>query len=162
VLRTYLRDAYERGAVLVAGAHVQRVTVERGAATGVEAAVNGNHLTIRSRAVVAAGGSIQTPAILQRSGLSNPNIGRHLHLHPVAAVVGFYSDPIEGWHGAMQTAACDHFADLDGGYGFIIEVPPIHPGLAALATPWRDAGGHKRLMDQLAHAATFIAISRDR
>src|SRR5439155_25201480 len=42
------------------------------------------------------------------------------------------------------------------------EVPPIHPGLAALAMPWRDAAGHHRLMDQLSHAATFIAITRDR
>jgi choline dehydrogenase-like flavoprotein len=162
VLKTYLQDAYEHGAVIVAGAQVQRVTIDRGVATGIEAMVNGRLLTVRSRAVVAAGGSIQTPALLLRSGLRNSNIGRHLQLHPVAAVFGIYPEPIEGWHGALQTAACDHFADLDGGYGFIIEVPPIHPGSAALAMPWRDAEGHHRLMAQLAHSATFIAITRDR
>jgi choline dehydrogenase-like flavoprotein len=141
---------------------VERITIEAGVATGVEATVRRKRLTIRSRAVVAAGGSIQTPALLLRSGLRNPNIGRHLHLHPVAAVFGIYREPIEGWHGALQTAACDHFAGADGGYGFIIEVPPMHPGLAALSLPWQSAEGHHQLMRQLRHAATFIAITRDR
>lgn len=161
-LKTYLHDAYGHGATIVADAHVQRVTIEGGVARGVEAIVRGKRLTIRSRVVVAAGGSIQTPALLLRSGLRNPNIGRHLHLHPVAAVFGIYPQAIEGWHGALQTAACDHFADADGGYGFIIEVPPTHPGLAALSLPWRSADGHHRLMRQLRYSATFIAITRDR
>jgi choline dehydrogenase-like flavoprotein len=161
-LKTYLHDAHARGAVIVAGAHVQRVTVERGAATGVEATVNGHRLTVRSRVVVAAGGSIHTPALLLRSGLTNTNIGRNLHLHPVAAIFGLYADPVEGWHGALQTAACDQFSAADDGHGFIIEVAPVHPGLAALAMPWRGAADHHRLMGQLAHLATFIAIARDR
>jgi choline dehydrogenase-like flavoprotein len=160
--RTYLRDAQTHGAILVANCHVDRVIVRNGEAAGVEARVNGHRLTVRSRVVVAAGGSVQTPALLLRSGLHNRHIGRHLHLHPVAAVCGLYDEPIEGWRGAMQTAACDHFADLDGGYGFVVEVPPIHPGLVALGLPWRDAVGHRRLMEQLSRLAVFIAITRDR
>jgi choline dehydrogenase-like flavoprotein len=162
ILKTYLHDAAEGGAVLVAGAHVERVTVRGGSATGVEATAASRCVTVRSRAVVAAGGSIQTPALLLRSGLGNPNVGRHLHLHPVAAVFGIYPERIEGWHGVMQSVGCDQFADLGGGYGFVIEVPPLHPGLAALGLPWRDAAGHQWLMRQLAHVAVFIAITRDR
>lgn len=162
VMKTYLQDAYEHGASLVAGAQVERVTIEGGVATGVEALANGQRLTVRSRVVVAAGGSIQTPALLLRSGLRNSNIGRHLHLHPTTAVVGIYPDPIEAWHGALQTAACDQFANLNEGYGFIVEVPPMHPGLAALALPWHSAAGHQQLMSQFSHMAAFIAITRDR
>src|SRR5205085_6530247 len=120
VLKTYLQDAAEHGAVLVAGTRVRRVTIDRGVATGVEATVNGHRLTVRSRVVVAAGGSVQTPALLLRSGLRNPNIGRHLYLHPVVAASGIYPEPVEGWRGALQTAACDQFTDLGGGYGFIV------------------------------------------
>ncbi len=161
-LKTYLQDAHEHGAILVANGHVDRVTIRNGAATGVEATVQDRRLTVRSRAVVAAGGSIQTPALLVRSGLTNPNIGRHLHLHPTVAVFGAYREPIEGWRGAMQTAACDQFADLEGGYGFVVEVPPVHAGVAALGLPWRNAHDHARLMRQLPHLAVFIAITRDR
>jgi long-chain-alcohol oxidase len=39
-------------------------------------------------AVVAACGALQTPALLKRSGLANPNIGKHLKLHPATAVWG--------------------------------------------------------------------------
>jgi choline dehydrogenase-like flavoprotein len=162
VMRTYLQDAVERGAVLVPNCHVHRITTRGGLATGVEASVNFRRLAVRARAVVAAGGGVHTPALLLRSGLGNPNIGRHLHLHPVVAVFGIYDEPVEGWRGAMQTAACDEFAEPNGGYGFVVEVPPVHPGLASLGLPWRDARGHHRLMRQLAHVAVFIAITRDR
>lgn len=36
-----------------------------------------------SKAVCLSGGSVCSPAVLMRSGLTNPNIGQNLHLHPV-------------------------------------------------------------------------------
>jgi choline dehydrogenase-like flavoprotein len=161
-LRTYLEDAAAHGAILVAGCHVERILIDSGTAIGVEAKVNGHRLSVRSRIVVAAGGSLHTPCLLLRSGLRNRNIGRHLHLHPTTAVFGIYEQPIEGWRGPIQTAACDQFADLDDGHGFVIEVPPLHPGLSALGLPWRDSRGHQHLMRHLRHLAAFIVISRDR
>jgi choline dehydrogenase-like flavoprotein len=162
VRTTFLHDACGRGAVLVAGCHVERVSIRSGAAAGVEAVANGHRLRVRAPVVVCAGGSIHTPALLLRSGLRNRNVGRHLHLHPVAAVFGLYDEPVAGWRGAIQTAACDQFADLGGGYGFVIEVAPVHPGLAALGLPWRGAAGHRDLMRRLDRLALFIAITRDR
>lgn len=49
-------------------------------------------LTVLSRAVVVSGGAIHTPAILLRSGLRHPLIGRHLHLHPVLLVGGVFPE----------------------------------------------------------------------
>lgn len=161
-LVTYLQDAYDHGARFAVGCHVDRVTIENGVATGVEASVNGHSLCVRSRLVVAAAGAIHTPALLIRSGLSNPNIGRHLHLHPVSAAFGIYDEPIESWSGHTQTAACNEFETLGDGYGFVMEVPPAHPGLLALGLPWRDGRAHKDLMREAAHIAAFIAIVRDR
>jgi choline dehydrogenase-like flavoprotein len=162
VLKTYLQDAVDRGAQVVVHCHVDRVTVQHGVATGVEATVNGHRLTIRSKIVVVAAGSIHTPAVLKRSGLVNPNIGRHLHLHPVGVVFGIYDEVIESWRGPMQASVCDQFANLDNGYGFVVEVAPAHPGMLAMGLPWHDAQGHRELMSQANHIATFIVITRDR
>ena len=47
---------------------------------------------MRARAVVVSGGAIHTPAILLRSGLKHPLIGRHLHLHPVLVAGGVFPE----------------------------------------------------------------------
>ena len=70
-LRTWLEDAAAAGARIVVGARARRVLVENGAAAGVDA----GPVQVRCRAVVAAAGAIETPALLLRSGLSNPNVG---------------------------------------------------------------------------------------
>ena len=73
-------------------------TVERGRATGVVARVPGGEITIHARQVALAGGSILTPAVLQRSRIAERTAGRSLLLHPVAVMAGFYAarqDPVE-------------------------------------------------------------------
>ncbi|CAN0387413.1 unnamed protein product, partial [Ectocarpus sp. 8 AP-2014] len=79
--------------------------MDAGRATGVEAVVTPHGggkaapLTVRARAVVVSGGAINTPAILLRSGLTHPMIGRHLCLHPVLAVGGVFPEDYDGEHG---------------------------------------------------------------
>ena len=161
-LVTYLQDAVDQGAQIITNCHADRVIVEGGRGTGVEATANGHSLRIRSRRVVVAAGSVHSPALLKRSGLSNPHIGRHLHLHPVPAAFGIFDEPVRSWEGTMQAVACSQFEQADDGYGYVIEVPPVHPGLLALGVPWRDARSHKELMLQAEHAAFFFALVRDR
>jgi choline dehydrogenase-like flavoprotein len=160
--KTFLQDAFDHGARIVVGCHVDRIIIRNGVAQGVEGSVNGHCLTVRSKLVVAAGGSIHTPALLIRSGLTHKHIGHNLHLHPVAVVFGLYDEPIVPWHGTMQAAVCDQFTDLHNGYGVVLEVAPAHPGMLAMGLPWLDAQSHRELMSQAAHLATFIAITRDR
>ena len=72
--KTWLVDAQAAGARIVVGAAVERVIVEGGAARGVvaHAPTPATALTVRSRAVVSACGALQTPALLKRSGLDEP------------------------------------------------------------------------------------------
>ena len=63
-LRTWLEDAAGAGARIVVGAKARRVLVENGSAAGVDA----GPVQVRCRAVVAAAGAIETPALLLRSG----------------------------------------------------------------------------------------------
>ncbi|HEX6540511.1 MAG TPA: GMC family oxidoreductase N-terminal domain-containing protein [Ktedonobacterales bacterium] len=164
---TYLQDAHDQGARVLVRCTVERVLVERGKVTGVEGWVpdsetgSRRRVIVRTPVVVVAGGSVESPALLLRSGLDNPNIGRHLRLHPVAASGGIYPDPIETWTGSLQTVYSDQFAHLYGDYGFRLEVMPAHPGLLGLATPWNSGQEMKQLMTRARNQAVFIVLTRD-
>jgi choline dehydrogenase-like flavoprotein len=160
-LLTFLQDAHDHGARIIAGCRVERVLVSQGRAAGVDARVARHRVVVRSPAVVVAGGGVESPAVLLRSGLDNPNIGRHLRLHPVAVVAGFYDHPIQAWKGSPQTVKTDQFAHLRGGYGFRLEMAPAHPGIIALGTAWDGARQHKLQMLQAQNAAIFFVLSRD-
>lgn len=161
--KTWLLDAYRTGARIVVGVDVERVAVEGGAARGVAGRTDGGHrLTVRSRAVVAACGAIHTPALLKRSGLRNPNIGKHLRLHPATAVWGVYDEELRPWEGTMQALYSDQHRNLNGGYGVKYETAAAHPHLAVPFFPWRDAHQHHELMQTLSHSVAFGVLLRDR
>jgi choline dehydrogenase-like flavoprotein len=162
-LVTYLRDAAARGARIVARADARRVVFEAGRARGVEALVDGRvALRVRAPAVVVAAGSIHSPALLLRSGLSLPALGRHLTLHPATAVFGTMDDEVRPWTGALQAHYSDQFADLDAGYGFKLETAPVHPSLFALAVPWESGHQHQEQMARLSHTTLAGVLLRDR
>jgi choline dehydrogenase-like flavoprotein len=164
---TFLQDAHDKGARVAVRCQVERVLVEAGRVTGVEgSALDGQtgarrRVTVKASVVVVAGGAVESPALLLRSGLRNPNIGAHLRLHPVVALASYYDDLVEPWKGSLQTVLSDHFKHLRGGYGLRFEVAPAHPGMLGMVTPWENGAQHKRDMARSAHAATFIALMRD-
>lgn len=161
--KTWLRDAHDVGARIVVGVGVERVTIENGAARGVSATTDGGHrLTVRSRAVVAACGALHTPALLKRSGLANPNIGKHLRLHPATAVWGLYDEELRPWEGTMQALYSDEHRNLDDGYGVKYETAAGHPHLAVPFVPWRGARAHHELMAAISHTGVFGILLRDR
>ncbi|HEX9638426.1 MAG TPA: GMC family oxidoreductase [Acidobacteriota bacterium] len=160
---TYLRDALERGAELFAEARVDRVLLEGVRAVGVEArTAAGGRLAVRAPIVVVSGGAINTPGLLLRSGLgaAQPRIGRGTYLHPTTAVIGLYDRVIDAGYGIPQSAFCDQFADLSGGYGYRIETAPAYPGIAAAALPSFGAQ-HRQLAELSPHIAITIALVRD-
>ena len=161
--KTWLADAHERGGRLVVRTKVDRVLVEGGAARGIEGrTASGHRLTVRSRAVVAACGAIQTPALLRRSGLRNPNIGRNLKVHPVAAVFGTFETEVSGWEGVMQARYVDEHSDLRDGYGVLYETGPLHPHLFLPYAPWRGRREHLALMEALPYTCPVGVVLRDR
>lgn len=164
---TFLQDASDRGARAVVRCQVERVLVEAGRAVGVEgwapddATGARRRVVVRAPLVIVSAGSVESPALLLRSGVTNPNIGRHLRLHPVAPMLGRYAEPIEPWKGSLQTVYSDHFAHLQGAYGLRFEVMPAHPGLLGLAVPWESSLQHKREMKRVAYNAAYIILTRD-
>ncbi len=165
--RTYLRDALAGGARLVARCHVDRVLTERGRVHGVIATVTArdgttHRLTVRAPVVVVACGAICTPALLLRSGVNNPNIGRGLRLHPATGLTGLFPDRIEPWGGSLQTRYSDQFADQDAGYGAKFETAPIHFALPASAYGWDGARRYREAVERLAHTGVVGVLLRER
>jgi choline dehydrogenase-like flavoprotein len=166
---TFLRDAQETGNLsLLPRCQADRIIVENGRVSAVSATAAstsgaGHHsVTVAAKSVVIACGALHTPALLMRSGIELPQLGRNLYLHPTTAVSGVFDHLIEPWKGPPQTVVCDQFVEIRGSYGYRIETAPAHPGLLASGIPWLSALHHHNAMQQAAHRALLIVLVRDR
>ena len=72
-------------------------------------------VTIKARHYVAAGGAINTPALLLRSQLPDPNklLGTRTLIHPVVLTVAVMPEKIDPFYGAPQSIYSDHFLETD-------------------------------------------------
>ena len=144
-LNTYIHDAWAAGQLeLRADAHVERVVIEDGEATGVEYVdADGTLQRVDAGAVVVAGGTLNTPQLLLRSGLpdspSSRLIGRNLGFHPARLVYGLFDEPQDAHMVYPITAhAMGHQHDEDG--GFVIEATTIQDPIG-FATTLEDENG---------------------
>ena len=166
-MKTFLQDAADAGARFVVGCRAERVLVHDGRAAGVEATVTHEDgsttaLTVTAPTVVVACGSIESPALLLRSGIGGPAVGRHLRLHPAAVVVGVYPEKIEGWIGQIQSALSDQFRRCEDEHGFLIEAVGLTPAIQAMSLPWVDGRQHKETIGRIfKHSAPFVSVARD-
>ncbi|KAJ3368049.1 hypothetical protein GGF31_006882 [Allomyces arbusculus] len=164
---TWLVDATKDGAQIIQSCHVEKILMsdDKKTARGVQAVVGPNKIPIIIEAptVVVSGGSIHTPALLLRSGLKNPNIGRHLGLHPVCVVLGYYHESTKPYSGSMMTAISNAVENRDGKhYGAKIEATTLHPVVHAAQSAWASPADNKRQLAQLDHGACMVVLTRDR
>jgi long-chain-alcohol oxidase len=160
---TWLQDAFDAGARIVVNAPVEKVLIDGGEAKGVEATTaDGHKLTVRARAVAAAAGALNTPALLIRSGLDNPNVGKNLMIHPVLLVWAMFEQEILPWTGVFGSTFCDEFLDMGEGYGVKYMHASAHPSDLAVFAPWRGASDHAELMHSLRYTGGFGILQRAR
>ena len=139
MLVTSVPRALAQGARVFADCRAERITGSGGAVTGVEGRFirpggrRGPRLTVRSAVVVAAGGAVQTPALLARSGLRSRSgqLGRNLTMHPNAKVIAFFDEEVTGWHGVHQAFQVREFMDE----GILLTAVNLPPSLVALGMP---------------------------
>jgi len=89
---------------------------------------------VRAPVVVVAGGAVQTPGLIARSGLrsSSGQLGRNLTLHPNAKVIAFFDQEVPGWQGVHQAYQVREFsAD-----GILLTGANVAPSLIAMTLPW--------------------------
>jgi len=164
--KTYLVDAFNAGARILVNTTARRVTSADAHATGVQAIATGpdgstHSITVRARNVVVACGSLESPALLLRSGIGGPAAGDYLRLHPCTAVIGYYGDDLESWQGPPHAGLVNEFADVEDGHGFLIEGAEYTTAVAASAVPFVSGEQHKELMSRFSSAASFIGLLRD-
>ena len=161
-MRTWLEDAAAHGARMVVDADVRKVTIVDGRARGVEAMCGGYPLKVDARkAVIVAGGSIETPALLLRSGLGG-EVGKNLRLHPGTAVFGLFDEDVRAWEGTLQARVSAEFRSWDDNYGPIFETVPVHPGAGSFVVPWTSAAGYRAGMTDFGKLGFTAVLPRDK
>jgi len=149
-LVTYVPDAVAQGAQLIHHCEVERLVFERrrGAltVTGAHASVRRTRtgsqpnsvaagpLDIRATVVLVCCGSVESPALLQRSSHPDPHdqIGRGLILHPGLPVIGVMPTRMTNYRGITGTIYSDHFYES---HGFYYECLFGHPVYGAVVVP---------------------------
>ncbi|MGV9714054.1 GMC family oxidoreductase N-terminal domain-containing protein [Gordonia sp. NPDC003424] len=168
-MRTYLQDASDAGAELIVRARAREILHADGRANGVivdivdaEGLVS-QTFRIMAPTVVVAGGSMETPALLLRSGIGGPAAGANLRLHPAGLVSGLYGDEdLAPFRGPAQAGIMDEFAaGSDEHHAFLVEGVQQFPGLFASVTPWTSAAERKDLIGRYRSRADWVFITED-
>ncbi len=122
-------------------------------------------IKIVAKHYVLAGGAINSPAVLLRSGAPDPHgrLGVRTFLHPVVMSAGVFEQKVEAWNGAPQSIYSDHFMQtqaIDGPIGYKLEAPPLHPVIFASTVPGFGQSQHD-LLESFPHNHTLLALLRD-
>jgi choline dehydrogenase-like flavoprotein len=170
MLATLIPDAVEKGLTLYANASARTLEMNGRRVAAVNAEVldpktdrpNGRKIRVRAKVTAICGGAINSPGLLLRSGLEgHGRVGKRLFLHPTVVTTAVFEELVEAYSGAPQAVHSHHFAERGAGkVGFFLEVPPVHPTLAATTlTGWGKA--HEELMAELPYTQATIALSID-
>ena len=104
--------------------------------------------------VVLAAGARHTPGILMRSFVLGGQVGRGLHTHPNAKVVGVFEDRVNPWVGAHQAHQIHQFLDD----GILLAYAGVPPGILATGIPGfgREHGERMALYNHMMTAGCLI------
>ena len=117
----------------------------------------GGTFTVRARrAVIVAASATHTPAILLRSGIKSPALGRFFRAHPGTGIFGCYDEPVDMNQGTTQGWASTAFRSEPG---LKLETLSLPPEMVAS----RLSGGGTELVNKLRdyrHLAMWVAAVR--
>ncbi len=147
--RTYLPRAFAAGAKILCDHRLDKIVRKGRRATSAELTdiadgVN-DPVTIAFRDVIVCGGAIQTPAILQRTGLRH-RVGRTLAVHPTVKLAAKFADAVNTPEDVSVYQVKQFSPNMSFGGS------ASHPGLVALALTdnWRDFGNAVTAWPELA------------
>lgn len=178
---SFLPDAARAGAKFIEGFHAERVIFKtiggKKAATGIIGSwasrdINGGvagspttrrNLIIKAKRIIVSAGTMQSPLLLLRSGLKNPQIGRNLYVHPVSLLGGIHKEEIKPWEGAILTSVVGEYENLDGhGHGAKLEATNMIPSSWLIWLDWKGGLQYKLDAARMKHMAGYISICKDR
>lgn len=156
---SYLPRAQRAGARVFSRCRVNRVLFEDGVARGVEATVlspqgrGQGSLRVFADHVFVCAGAVQTPALLERSGVPDPSgqTGRNLRIHPATGVGGIFDAELRNWKGTLQSYYIDQFFDS---HDLMFEATTTVPSIGAGSLP--GIGAHA--MEELARFGNVATL----
>lgn len=177
MLVTTIPAALELGAQLLTETRAERFEFANGRVTAlicrniesnsalVQKGRASNAIKIIAKHYVLAGGAINSPAVLLRSGAPDPHgrLGSRTFLHPVVMSSSIFEQKVQAWSGAPQSIYTDHFLEtqaIDGPIGYKLEAPPLHPLIFASTVPGFGESQHA-LLRSFPHNHTLLALLRD-
>jgi hypothetical protein len=177
---SFLPDAARTGARFIEGFHAEKIVFSneggKKVATGVSGTwtsrdINGGvasaplitrQVLIKAQRVVVSSGTMQSPLLLLRSGLTNPQIGRNLYVHPVAVLGAIHKEDIKPWEGGILTAVVNEFENLDGkGHGVKLEATNMIPSSWLIWLDWKGGLQYKLDAAKLKHMTGYISLAKE-
>ncbi|CAN1180762.1 Long-chain-alcohol oxidase FAO1 [Linum perenne] len=177
---TWLVDAVDQGAVILTGCKAERFLLQEnngsdgrrklrcsGAIARIMSYKIQSKLEIQAKVTISAGGSLQTPPLMIRSGLKNKHIGRNLHLHPVTMAWGYFPESnsdLKGkvYEGGIITSMHKVLSEgADSEMKAILETPSLGPSSFVAMCPWESGADIKSRMLRYSRTSHIIVIVRD-
>lgn len=168
-LVTHLPWAVALGAEIYTDAHVDFVNTRNGRASGVE----GRFIDPDSKQMVAsfvaeaqlvvlAAGAVQTPLILEKSGIGGQSdmVGRNLSVHPSVTVIGKFPEPVYGWRGALTGVQVNEFHTPEAGH-IIMESGLAAPMQLISQGELGEGDDHIRFMENYKYYAALNVFVHD-
>nr|GMD75465.1 long-chain-alcohol oxidase FAO1-like [Ipomoea batatas] len=170
---TWLVDAVKCGAVILTGVEAERFLLQKTPngktrdkkcvglmATSTNKDIS-KRICIEAKVTISACGSLRTPPLMVSSGLTNPNIGRNLHLHPVLMAWGYFPESNSDLKGKIYEGGIITSVHSVGTRA-IIEAPILGPGSFAAIFPWNSGLEMKNTMLKYARTAHLFSMVKDR
>jgi choline dehydrogenase-like flavoprotein len=160
MLETYLPRAIENGARLFTGCRAVKIIYSNKKANKVIARISGSkskHIEISFNYIFIAGGAIQTPHLLQRSGISVP-AGHKLQFHMNLKVVARFGDKLNAEQGTILTVQVREF-DPEG---LLIMASNLRPHYIAMTLSHYDNSVINSLLRDYQYTAIFAAMIRSK
>lgn len=159
MLQTYIPLAQQFGARILCGCRAVRITASGGRAKTVEAqSVSGAEkktISIDFENLYLAGGAVQTPHLLRRSGLSR-KAGSKLEFHFNLKFVALFDKPIHASHGTMFTTQIQQFEKQ----GILICASNTNSTYIATTLSHFDNATINHVLGNSSRAGIFVAMTR--
>lgn len=178
----WLPEAHSSGAKFIEGFDVHRIQFKKTNGQQVATGVTGTwqsrdeylstsstaprtkrKVVINANKVIVSAGTLQSPLLLLRSGIKNPQIGRNLYLHPVSMLGAVFDKEIKGWNGPILSSVCSEFDNIDGaGHGVKLETPSMTPYTWLVWMPWNSGAEYKEIVSKMKNTNGYISVCKDR
>lgn len=169
MLVTYLPWALAKGATLYADTTVTRIHADQGVVNGVTAEMRDPNtgdvlaqLELSAKQVVLAAGAVQTPLLLNESGLAQTSgqVGKNFACHPSCLVVADYDERVDSWSGALLGISVDEWMHPSKG-GFLLEAGGAGPVELSGVTETGTGQAYMDYMARVGHLAGLVTLIHD-